>query len=384
MTATATRKRSRKVLIVSHYYPPHLGGIEYVAQHQAKYLATAGCTVAVVTSSVSPGEKSTIADGVRVIRVKAWNGLQKQGIPFPVFSPRLLGVLIKEAKQADIVHIHDAFYLSSLVALVAARLSKKPVVLTQHVALIPHSSKLVNLIEKAVYATTGAGVFRFSSRILTLNDRVEAFLIAHRVNSAKIVQLPNGVDTELFRPAADQERDSIRKKYSLSQDRPIVLFVGRYVPKKGFDQLLASSSELYQLVFVGGTTKRKNSNDLAFLGELPQHKLAEVYRAADIFALPSEGEGFPLSVQEAMASGLPVVMKDDEGYKRYNLQKGLVWLLEDRSPVVIKDALASIIKDDKRYKEMSEYSLAYANSYFAWPGVIRRLNKLYDEVISEG
>ncbi len=150
----------KRVVIVSHYYPPHHGGIETVANNQAKQLAANGYDVSVVTSSVAKDEVNGKIDGVQVLRVKAWNGLEKHGIPFPVFAPTLLTTLNRQIKQAEIVHIHDAFYMSSLCATIIARLRKKPLLLTQHVEMVPHSSKLTMIIEKIVYATSGRFIFK--------------------------------------------------------------------------------------------------------------------------------------------------------------------------------------------------------------------------------
>src|SRR5579871_1881497 len=186
--------RNKNIVIVTHYYPPHIGGIEMVAHNQAKRLAAAGHKVTVVTSRVGNESKTSLVDGVNLIRIKAFNGLEKWSIPYPVFSPQILPALLRTIKKADVVHIHDAFYMSSFLGAAIARWYKKPIVLTQHVALITHPSKFVVAMEKLVYVTTGSMIFNWSDLILTLNDRVEAFLIAGGAPPGKLVSLPNGVD----------------------------------------------------------------------------------------------------------------------------------------------------------------------------------------------
>lgn len=79
--------RPYRVLLVSHYYPPHLGGIENVVRQEALHLAALGVEVTVLTSGERAGTET--ADGVRVVRVAAWNGVERRtGVPFPVLSPR--------------------------------------------------------------------------------------------------------------------------------------------------------------------------------------------------------------------------------------------------------------------------------------------------------
>lgn len=367
-----------KILIVSSYYPPHLGGLEIVAFNHANLLAKRGHEVNVLTSSVNKAEVSYVKNGVNVIRVKALNFIEnKWGVPFPLFSIRFLWIAFREAKKSDVVHIHDVFYLSSFFAMLAARFYKKPVVLMQHVEMIKHPSKLVMMGQKLAFATTGAYVFKHSKKIITLNDRVDAFLMQCGVDNSKLVALPNGVDSTLFSPVSSAQKIDLKRKLGFSLDKKVVLFVGRFVPKKGFDKLMGASDDLYQLVFAGGTAPAGSDSRITFLGKLTQQELALVYQAADIFILPSEGEGFPLSVQEAMSSGLPIITTNDYGYVRYNFDRERFILLDDTSSKSIKETLYSIVNDNSKIRSMGEYSRSYALQYFSWDVVISELENLY-------
>jgi len=369
--------KRKRILVVSHYYPPHIGGIEIVAQNQAVGLAALGHQVTVISSSVSPVEISRIEAGVNVIRVKAWNVLEKIGVPFPLFSPRLIAALLKETKRSDIVHIHDAFYISSFFGAMSARIRKTPIILTQHVALIAHRNRIVNKIQRFVYATSGAVIFRMANRILVLNDGVQAFLLSRHVTASKIEWLPNALDTELFHPASKAEKRAAKAKFGLPTDKPIVLFVGRYVLKKGFDSILAAQSDNYHLAFAGGESKLPDSDFVSFLGKAQHDAMAEIYHTADIFLMPSEDEGFPLSIQEAMASGLPIVMTDDPGYKRYNLDRELIYFLVDSRPATIREALTSLVGDQDRLDRMAAYSTRYSTQQFSRQTLIAQLEAIY-------
>ncbi|MDP4020895.1 MAG: glycosyltransferase family 4 protein [Candidatus Adlerbacteria bacterium] len=368
-----------KILVVSHYYPPHVGGLELVALYQAKFLTEKGHSVTVVTSRVSAEEREEMLEGVEVVRVRALNLLEKKwGIPFPLFSPRLLLVLWRETKKAEVVHIHDAFYISSFTAALCARLQKKPVILMQHVEMVNHPSALVMLAQKIVYATSGAYVFKASAKILTLNDRVEQFLLKKGISSSKLVQFVNGVDAELFHPANREQKKKLRAKLHLAQNKKVVLFVGRFVPKKGFHKLLAIQNDTYQFVFCGGTKPPSAPKNAVFLGTMPHEDTAQVYQAANIFVLPSEGEGFPLSVQEAMASGLPVITTNDIGYKRYGFDINCVCLIDNPTSSSVEKAIDEILNDERRMEAMSRYSREYALAHFSWPIVINALEALYE------
>lgn len=373
----------KNILIVVHHYPPHITGVGMVAYNQAKHLVSLGYKVTIVTSSTAENEKSSIVDGVNVIRINALNFTEtKWGSPFPIFSPRVITTLIRTVKEADVVHVHDAFYISSFVGTLCAWWYKKPVVLTQHVAMIAHPSKIVMAIEKIVYATTGALICYLSNSICLYNDRVREFILEKGVSKSKIKLMLNSVDTELFHPVNEEEKNLQKVKFGLNLEKKAVLFVGRLVPKKGFDKLLQAKSPLYQLVFAGCDCVNRNDKDLVFLGKFSQKELAGVYQAADIFVLPSESEGFPLSVQEAMASGLPVITTDDEGYESYGLDKNMICLIKNPTSGAIRDAIVRILGDDSLLKSMSNYSRKYALEKFSSKSVVNKLSELYGEIKS--
>lgn len=370
------------ILMVCHYFPPHIGGIEFVAYNQALNLQLAGHAVTVVTSRVSLEDKEATFTGIRVMRIKAWNMLERKGVPYPLFSLRLLPTLWRETGKSDVVHIHDVFYLSSIIAACFAYFRHKPIVLMQHVELVSHSSKLIRAIQRMVYATTGHLIFHLSSRILILNDRVNEFIQNYNIAKEKIQFLPNGVDTNLFYPAKDNEAEMTRIKFGLSARKPVALFVGRYVDKKGFHMLKDATDGAYQLVFAGGETDLADTLDTVYLGRLNQAELATLYRAANIFILPSNSEGFPLSIQEAMASGLPVITTDDPGYATYNIDRSRLKLITNPDSNNIKLTIKECLSDRAQLKLMSAYSRNYALNSFSWASITSQLEDVYRQILS--
>src|SRR5260221_12620701 len=100
-----------KILIVTHYFKPHIGGIEIVAYNQAKELGRKSHKVTIVTSQIGDEPIKEITNGVVIKRVRAWNFLENRfRIPYPIPSPILISIFLKEIKKADIIHIHDVFY----------------------------------------------------------------------------------------------------------------------------------------------------------------------------------------------------------------------------------------------------------------------------------
>lgn len=383
---SASGAAALRVLFVCHYYPPHRGGIENVVRQEAVGLAAHGVEVTVLTSGAQT--ETSVRDGVRVVRIAAWNGAERRaGVPFPLMSPRLFGAGLRWARWADVVHVHDCLYMTSWAALIAVVVTRTPLLVTQHVSMVRHPSAVVRGVEHAVYAVPGRLLLRRARRVFTVNSSVAGFAVGLGARAGRTVHLPNGVDGVLFRPAASAaERRRARRHFELPQGRPLVLFVGRLVSKKGFDLLLAARRAApdppYDLVFAGdgdlsAVTGRRGVHAL---GSLPPEELAEAYRACDVYALPSTSEGFPLTVQEAMASGLPVLTSDDSGYTPYRLTDDLARLLPRRVGAW-STALTEMTSDAPRRAAMGLRARRYAVEQFAWAGHVNSLLGHYGAVL---
>ena len=285
--------------------------------------------------------------------------------------------------HANVVPIHDVFYLSSLVTGVTAPILGRPVVLTQHVDLIRHPSRVVEAAQRTVFRTYGRFLFSISARILVLNDRVQEFVAEGGAASERIEFLQNGVDVEAYRPALKGEAAQQRIALGLPLDRVLVLFAGRPVPKKGFDLLADCAGPEFDLVFVGGEQRPmeigRNGGRSYFLGSVPRVRMREIYRAADVFCLPSLGEGFPLTVQEAMASGLPVITTDDEAYRRYQVPPEAICFVR-RDQVELEGALNRLAHDAALRVQIGQRAREYVLSHFSWETHAQRLVQIYREV----
>lgn len=368
------------VLSVAHHYPPHIGGLENVAQQQARGLAAAGCASAVVTTAprgVAAGEVHE--DGVRVRRCAALNVLDERfGVPFPLPSPALWPVLCREVRRADVVHVHDVFYLTSWIACLCAFLQRRPLVLTQHVALVEHPSALIRAVQRVVYATAGRLIFAQAARIVVYNRNVRQFLTGQGVPAERVQELSNGIDTARFTPLTAPQRSEIRARYGLPQDRLLALFVGRLVPKKGVDHVIGARSDHYDLVLVGPgqVPDGARQDGIHVLGPRSQAELADLYGACDMFVFPAVGEILTLVMQEAMAAGLPVVTTDDPAYAAYDLDPHLLRLVPPSAPA-LQGALEDLATRPDLRARMAAYSRDLAERRFDWNANFTRLLGLY-------
>jgi len=236
-----------KILIATHYFLPHKGGIEFVAYNQAKELVKQGHEVTIVSSRIGDEPEQEMMDGIKVRRVNAWNWFERKfGVPYPVFSLKLFSIINKEAKEADVVHVHDIGYLSSFAGARKARKHSKKLILMQHITTVKKGF-IVNLIQAIVQKTYGKYIINKANKIIVCNE-----LVKNWINKPeKTIFLHNAVDTNLFKPTTKENKIKLRKKYELPKDKPIIIFVGRLVDKKGFQKLFEARDKDYFILFVG-------------------------------------------------------------------------------------------------------------------------------------
>jgi D-inositol-3-phosphate glycosyltransferase len=224
-----------RVLLVSHYAPPHVGGLEAVVDALATGLVGLGHEVTVVSSTAGLrdglGVPRSRPPRYRMIYVPAWNKFfeVRLAIPYPLFAPSLLTVLRREVTRADVVHVHGFLFQSTLVAqALARRAPNRPVtVLTEHVGHVPYENRLVDRIEAAAIGTLGRWSARSADAVVVFNAAVRD-TIARLAPTTSISWIDNAVDTDFFRPASASERADLRSRFGWD-DHPRVLFGGRAV-----------------------------------------------------------------------------------------------------------------------------------------------------------
>jgi glycosyltransferase involved in cell wall biosynthesis len=202
-----------KILIVTHYFEPHIGGIEIVAYNQAKELVKQGHEVTIVTSKLKHEKAVEQVEGIRIVRIAAWNLLEENfNVPYPLFSPRLVSTIIREIKKNDIIHAHGVLYLGSFISALVARIYKKPFIVTEHIGFVTYKSSITNTIEKLALWTIGLITLWASDITIVINTSVQRWVKQYK---NEVYYLPNGVDLQLFDKSTEQEKQAIRERYTI-------------------------------------------------------------------------------------------------------------------------------------------------------------------------
>ena len=390
------------IVIVVHYIFPHITGTDVGAFEQAKRYVRLGHKVTMVSSNLHNSLSEEVKDGVTIIRIKAFNFLEKVGIPYPIFLPALYKTLKREIQKADIVHVHGMLYMSTIFAIRLAKSCRKPVVLTQTAPDKYHFrpkqttnvlAKMLDVCKGMIFSVLesislfiGKRNLLLSDQITTLSTPLKKMLVEMGIKEETIEYISNGVDTDFFHPVSVEEKMALRKELNLPEDEKLILSIGRFVPKKGLDIFIKAADPDYQLVLVSrGNFEpylRSANGKVHIIDPIPQEKLKKVYQACDIFVLAAAGEDvFSLVLMEAMACGLPVITSNDPFYRNY--VDGDSMMLVEPTPETIRESIQKIIRNPDLASQMANYSRAKAIEIFSWDSRIEKYLKIYNHLNTE-
>jgi len=396
-----------RICLVTHYFPPHKGGIEQVSYEQSKRLTESGYQIDVLTSKFE-GRNTNPIRGIRIHHYPSLNVAKRFGVPYPIISFKAYKTFTQLIKNCDLVHAHGHVYMSSYMAGMVAKKYKKPFIVTQHNTFIDYQSFL-NVIEQLNDFIIGKSVLKYADRIVTVSKETMKYVLKLGADKTKTSVIYNGVDTDFFHPANKEES---REKLGLPKNRKIILSVRRLVYKNGLDTLLESVPLAAQnhpdalFVVAGKGPSRKLIEDrikelgiednVKLTGFVPDNLLPMYYDAADYFILPSaSGEGLPLVLLEAMACGLPVIALvlleamacglpviatavggTPEILK--HMKNGV--LVPPRNPEAMAEALSKLLSDGLG-PALGEEARRVVEDRFTWEENVRQLQEIYSEFV---
>ena len=309
------------------------GGMNVYVLQSALQMAHRGVEVEIFTRATSSADEPVVrvAPGVLVRNVVAgpFEGLDKYDLPTQLCA-FTAGVLRAEATHEpgyyDIVHSH--YWLSGQVGWLARDRWAVPLVHTAHTLAAVKNAALADgdAPEPPLRAVGEQQVVDEADRLI-VNTETEArqLVSLHHADPARIDVVHPGVDLEMFTPG---DRAAARAALGLAADEQVLAFVGRIQPLKAPDVLLRAAAKLtdrftaLRVLVAGGPsgsglaapdTLIQLADELGitahvtFLPPQSREQLVNVYRAADLVAVPSYSESFGLVAIEAQACGTPVV-----------------------------------------------------------------------------
>ncbi|TLH75037.1 glycosyltransferase family 1 protein [Mycolicibacterium cosmeticum] len=366
-----------RVAIVAESFLPNVNGVTNSVLRVIEHLRRTGHEVIVIAPDTPRGQAPAdrVHDGVRIHRVPSMMFPKVTSLPLGVPRPRIVNVL--RGFDPDVVHLASPALLGWGGVHAARHLGVPTVAVFQTDVAGFAQSYGVGMLSRASWTWTRR-LHSKADRTLAPSTAAMEDLAAHRI--PRLHKWGRGVDITGFVPSARDE--ALRRRLSPA-GLPIVGFVGRLAPEKHVERLagLAARDDL-QVVIVGdGVDRSKLANLMpraVFTGALFGAELATAYASMDVFVHPGEHETFCQAVQEAMASGLPVIAPNAGGPRDLvtPMHTGLllgVDEFETRLPGAVDHLIA----------ERARYSAAARRSVLArtWPAVCDELLGHYEAVI---
>lgn len=311
-----------RILIVTPYAPPHIGGIETIVEIEIRELVAMGHEVRVITSDVgSPGSlcpSRDILHGAVLYRLPVFNFMEKRsGVCWPVFKLSLLSALVKHLRWCEAVHVHGHMFMTTPFSLLIARILGKKPILSVHGLGVWSPSRVTCIIQTIMSHTIGRFSFLITLGITLQNPAHTKRLRALGAKESKITLLKNPLQPSLFHAPSVQEKAAARAAMGWNNDRKKVLFVGKITTAKGCDLLMNIRDVDYDVVLCGDNAgpfeKYKIPEGITLLHARPHHFMLQLYHAADLLVLPSRAECQPMVICEALLCGLPAVVGRYEG-----------------------------------------------------------------------
>ena len=376
-----------KFLLVNHEYPPVGGGAATASQAIASNLTDRGHGVVVVTTHHGKLPSYSTEEGVIVYRLKCIRKCIDRSNVFEMLSFvmaaffRLPFILAKHQPDALIIFFSLP---SGPLGLVAKIFAKLPYVISLRGGDVPGLVPELDSLHK-VLAPLRRVVLRHARAVIANSEGLGK--LSEAADSYPVRVIPNGVDTEFFRPG------SARSPSSAANDALRVLFVGRFQEQKNLEVLLQQLARFpsgsFELHLVGNgplETRLRALADQLEIGELitwhgwlPRLALPKVYQSADCLVNPSLYEGMPNVVLEAMASGLPVIASNISGHEALALNGETGIIFDVEQPDTLFSAIGRLVNDRELGHKLGTMGRARAVSEFSW----RRTTDSYLELLSD-
>lgn len=288
----------------------------------------------------------------------------------------------------DILHFH----------LFGANLCAKPLALAAgHRAIVVHdqcndASRDQNPLLLAADALANKG----ASRVIAVSESVRRYLLNKEdLSEANVEMIPNGVDTMEFQVPSREENAIARAKLLLPEDCFIIGGVGRLVTQKNFKAFLDVASKVIvknpKVIFLlAGTGPLENelrkyahalglSKAVRFLGHVSDR--AALYHSLDALLMPSDFEGTPMVLLEAMASGLPVVASAVDGIAEVCTNEVDALLIPPRDVAAYSVALERLIADHALRERIGAHARQKILARYEIRSLVRRIENLYEEIL---
>lgn len=379
-----------KILHVVQSLDPAWGGIARALAELTKVLSAHGEICRIATLAGGRYGSAPDIDGVEVLRFEASESKLGRSAEFN----RRIGQLVADA---DVVHLHGLWTGQNWSAGKAARQADKPYIMTPHSHMMPWAWK------RSAWKKRPAGWLfehknlRRAACLHALADG-EAAHIRELGFTERVVVVPNGIHARAYQSLPPP--DGLIDRFPELMDRRWLLFLGRIAEQKGivpamqacFD--VAASGDDWHLIVAGpdefglkpmlqAAIERKGlSGRVTFTGMLSREEVRACLGRASVLLQPSLSEGLSVSILEALASGLPVILSP--GCNMPEVGQANAGRIVEPTRKAIASALRALLNESPdNLKAMGQRGRELIKKRFDWSVVAPKYRKMYANVIGE-
>ncbi len=303
------------------------------------------------------------------------------------FMPSLVRVV--KSLNPEVVHVHEDFQNCSLLALLAARESSTPLVLSEERYYSPGGFLR---LPYTIYSSTLGKIIREEAEEITAHSNAaKDFLVSLGTDSNRVKVIPVGVDPEEFKPS---RKEILTEKVGLDSSR-VILTVARLHPNKGLTYLLQAMSQLIKdfsslrLVILGRGPQEDRLRGMISQLELESHvvlltepipnkEMNKIYPRCDIFVLPSVKEPFGRALLEAMACGKPVVATRVGGPQDIVENGKTGYLVDQENTDQLAKRIGELLSDRKKRRDLGRAGRGRVLEEYDWGKIVKKYVHVYE------
>jgi len=374
-----------KVLMVTPFYPPVIGGTESFIQSTSAKLNEIGVSTDILTFNLDdycrPVWETRIdesSSGSRIIKIAGRNSIRPTKLVQVSMIP---GLFQSYMKDYDVIHYHNETDLSLPFF---SYFVKKPKILHCHCLDVSYPFYRKNPVSRLVFK-------KVSDIHVAVSKSIESLLIDLGIDERKIRVVPNGVDTDTFRPDKRIKADNL------------LLFAGRLHPNKGLHVLLKALEHLkkpVELVVIGPKLSycpdyytellssvehlnKTTNHKVSLVGVQTHEELVRWYQRATIFVCPSISEPFGIVNLEALSCETPVIASNVGGIPEVvkNEKNGL--LVRPSAPEELTKAIQFLLDNKSLKEKFGREGRVWVEENFSSEAVAKHLLKIYEALIAK-
>ena len=381
---------SLKIAIASDWFYPKVGGIESHIDELARNLLLTGHEPYVITHDYRYMKPYVDSFPYRVVRFPSTLYFRRYHVSVGYDQFWRINEFYKEM-NFDITHVHSIYSpLAVAVSKISRGIRNVPVVATNHSF---YGEPPLDFLIRAFLRHHLRKIDTFVAVSTPVAEDTRN-LLGSKLNGRPVVVVPNGIDVSKWRPPEAEEREKARKDLGVN-DEIVVLYLGRMTERKQAhripfivrDALKKSNlpKRKVKLVMIGNGPMRSVLEEnlrKTGIGEITElydfmerGRLLPLYWAADLVLMPGILEAFPVVGLEAMATGNPVIGRNESGLSDMvlNGRTGLLAASEEG----MAENLAKAFQDMEKLVEMGVAARERAEKEFSWRVVLRRILRVY-------